>query len=224
MTTWRPNESLKGLVDGKAKIWSSLSAPTNTPCTTCTTCTSTTKFPRSFSAWHLKFLAGFSIVWTNNLSDHLLVLDNEAEVTVYIFHQVKLLELHQNMPLNIIPPDLILETFDTLALLFPRTSQRNRTWYSNLEELYGLDPGAFRCPYLTLEDHEIHHFRYWGARLANLKRAFDEHEPTGPIQWWRDDRKRVQWYTFWVAILVLVLTILFGLIQSVAAILQVIKS
>jgi hypothetical protein len=40
-----------------------------------------------------------------------------------------------------------------------------------------------------------------------LKRAYDGHEPKGPLQWWRDDRKSVQWWTFWIAALVLVLTI-----------------
>ena len=40
-----------------------------------------------------------------------------------------------------------------------------------------------------------------------LKRAYDGHEPEGPLQWWRGDWKSVQWWTFWIAALVLVLTI-----------------
>ena len=40
------------------------------------------------------------------------------------------------------------------------------------------------------------------------------------MSWWYDDRKKVQWYTFWVAFLVLVLTVFFGIIQSAAAIVQ----
>jgi len=47
---------------------------------------------------YLKFMTGFNIIWTNNLLDHLLVLDDEVGVTAYIFHQVKVLELHQNLP------------------------------------------------------------------------------------------------------------------------------
>ena len=38
--------------------------------------------------------------------------------------------------------------------------------------------------------------------------------------WWYDDRKKVQWYTFWVAALVLLLTIVFGLVQSVSGVVQ----
>jgi hypothetical protein len=125
---------------------------------------------------------------------------------------------------KIIPCDLILETFDTLALLFPRTNRKTRKWYDKLEKAHDLDPGVFRRSYLKLEHREIDHFKYWGARLVKLKRTFDDHEPTGPAQWWRDDRKPVQWWTFWVAVMVLVLTIAFGLIQSVTGILQVIKT
>ena len=36
--------------------------------------------------------------------------------------------------------------------------------------------------------------------------------------WWYDDRRKVQWYTFWIAALVLLLTIIFGLIQSVSGV------
>jgi hypothetical protein len=53
-----------------------------------------------------------------------------------------------------------------------------------------------------------------------LEAAFDKSEPATLYQWWYDRRKRREWATFWVAFLVLVLTILFGLIQSITGILQ----
>ena len=53
-----------------------------------------------------------------------------------------------------------------------------------------------------------------------LKQAFDVSEPHKLSLWWHDDRKKVQWYTFWIAALVLILTIVFGLIQSAAAVVQ----
>jgi hypothetical protein len=34
-------------------------------------------------------------------------------------------------------------------------------------------------------------------------------------QWWYDRRNGVQWWTFWIALLVLGLTILFGLSQCI---------
>jgi ABC-type Fe3+ transport system permease subunit len=54
-----------------------------------------------------------------------------------------------------------------------------------------------------------------------LKEAFDEAEPRSLSQLWFDRRVRVQWYTLWVAVLVFVLTIFFGLVQSVEGALQV---
>lgn len=57
-----------------------------------------------------------------------------------------------------------------------------------------------------------------------LKQVFDEAHPRTLAQWWHDRRNGVQWYTFWVAVLVLVLTILFGLIQSIEGGLQVYAS
>ena len=53
-----------------------------------------------------------------------------------------------------------------------------------------------------------------------LKQTFDDSEPHKLSHWWYDDRKKVQWYTFWIAALVLVLTIVFGLIQSIAGVVQ----
>jgi ABC-type Fe3+ transport system permease subunit len=54
-----------------------------------------------------------------------------------------------------------------------------------------------------------------------LKDVFDEAEPRSLAQLWYDRRKRVQWYTFWVAVLVFVLAVFFGLVQSIEGALQV---
>jgi ABC-type Fe3+ transport system permease subunit len=56
--------------------------------------------------------------------------------------------------------------------------------------------------------------------MVILKQAFDDSEPRTVSQWWYDDRKRVQWYTFWVAALVLILTIVFGVTQTASGIIQ----
>lgn len=124
---------------------------------------------------------------------------------------------------HIISPELISETLDTLALLIPRTNHRVRKWYTQLQKSYILDPNVLSLEYLKPEYRRIDHFVFWGGRLRKLKQAFDDHEPGGPLQWWRDDRKPVQWWTFWTAALILILTVVFGFIQSVAAVLQLLK-
>lgn len=55
-----------------------------------------------------------------------------------------------------------------------------------------------------------------------LKQAFDESQPRDLSQWWFDRRNGVQWYTFWVAILLFVLALFFGVAQCVESALQVV--
>ncbi|KAH7327556.1 hypothetical protein BKA65DRAFT_69054 [Rhexocercosporidium sp. MPI-PUGE-AT-0058] len=189
----------------------------------CTSCSSSWRFCRKFNAYQVTHISGFEIVWTSNLADHLLVQDDDDKVKLHIFHQVKVLENHLAFQSTILSRNLILETMDTLALLVPRTDPKVRRWYKALQKLHTLDPGVLSLEYLSLENRDINHFKCWGGRLRKLKQAFDDHEPNGPLQWWRDDRKSVQWWTFWVAALVLILTIVFGFTQSVASIMQVLR-
>ena len=81
-----------------------------------------------------------------------------------------------------------------------------------------------QCAYLRAEDRQIENFKFWHDRIVILKQFFDEAEPSTLAQWWYDRRRGVQWYTFWVAALILILTIFFGLVQSVEGALQVYKA
>ena len=63
-------------------------------------------------------------------------------------------------------------------------------------------------------------YKYWNERLSILYKAFGESQPNGLGQFWKDRRNKVQWYTFWIAVVVLILTVVFGLIQSITGILQ----
>lgn len=59
-----------------------------------------------------------------------------------------------------------------------------------------------------------------------LKQAYDDATPKtlGQPEWWHDRRNGVQWYTFWVAILVLIITTLLGFVQMVEGAIQVYKA
>lgn len=119
-----------------------------------------------------------------------------------------------------IPHEFISESIDTLCLLIPRSDRSIRRWYKSLQKKYILDSRVLSLEHLKLEHRTVDRFTFWGDRLRILKETFDNHEPNGPLQWWRDDRKPVQWWTFWIAALVLLLTIIFGFTQCLAAILQ----
>lgn len=120
-----------------------------------------------------------------------------------------------------LPPSLIQETLDTLALLFPSNDPRTQAWYNQISTQLAFDSQILNCGYLKTDDRQIEKFTHWHDQLVVLKQVFDEATPRTMSQWWHDRRNGVQWYTFWVAIVVLSLTLTFGLIQSIEGALQV---
>lgn len=209
------------------------------------------KLEKNFNARSLIRVAGLEIVWTDNLADHLLLSDDDTKV--HIFHHATFLgcqkdryecfschkvarlhRLHTQIFVqlmirpysdqSLLPKHLAAETLSTLALLLPSTEQDTRNWFFNCAAARRLDERAIQCGVLRTDRRRIESFSYWRDRLVTLKQVFDESQPKTLSQWWHDRRNGVQWYTFWVAVLVLVLTILFGLIQCIEGALQVYAS
>lgn len=116
---------------------------------------------------------------------------------------------------------MVQETLATLALLFPTDNALVKDWLQQINFEASIDPQMLECGYLKTDDRQIEKFRYWHDRIVVLKQVFDEATPQTMSQWWHDRRNGVQWYTFWVAIVVLALTLTFGLIQSIEGALQV---
>ena len=123
---------------------------------------------------------------------------------------------------QVLPVELLVETLDTVALLIPRASKSCKRWYQKAQKRNPgyLDPKAGDLE-LHLQCRRVGRYTFWRDRLSTIEYSYSQSEPVTIRQWWNDRRKRVQWYTFWVATLVLLLTIIFGLIQSVTGILQV---
>jgi hypothetical protein len=119
------------------------------------------------------------------------------------------------------PEGFIEETLETLALLFPKFDEDTERWYERMPKL---DPNARQIGHYTSGQRQIKQYRYWHDRLVVLKQVFDESRPKTLTQWWIDRRNAVQWSTFWVALLVLALTIFFGIVQSIEGALQVYKA
>jgi hypothetical protein len=114
-------------------------------------------------------------------------------------------------------PAFIDETLQTIALLLPRSNTDCRSWFEKRVKQSSIDPEILN---LDAAPRDINRYVYWHDRLLILQEAFDDAEPSSLSQWWFDRRKKVQWYTFWVAIVILLLTIVFGLIQSITGIVQ----
>ena len=183
----------------------------------------TSQWPFSLNAFNLERIGGFQIVWTDHLGDHLSL--NQDMDTISIYHHVQVLNglrPHGHSD-EILPDRLLLETLQTLALIIPRANRDCQRWFKRVfgeTEKDSLDGGAGDVPLLPWA-RSPEQYDYWGPRLLMIKDAYDNSEPKHLGQWWHDRRRKVQWYTFWVAILVLVLTIVFGLIQSVTGVMQV---
>lgn len=92
--TWNSDESLRQLVTRQATALApSTRILQHLNCEGCSAHSSRINFPKRFSAWQLRFVAGFDIVWTNNLLDHLAL--DEEKLEVHIFHHVKVLMGHK---------------------------------------------------------------------------------------------------------------------------------
>jgi len=170
-----------------------------------------------FNAVNLHRLAGMKIQWSSNLANHLRLADDEK--TVFIFHHAAFLKTQKRVAhQTLLPAGVAEETLRTLSLLFPQNDTKTKGWMSSQDEI---DPELCRCGALRAHDRRFDKFAVWHDRLVILKQVFDEARPETIPQWWRDRRDRVQWYTFWVAIWVLGLTIFFGLTQSVEGAIQI---
>jgi len=178
------------------------------------------KLDRPFTARNLERIAGLKIVWTDNLPDHLRLMRDDTEVAIY--HHASFLEHQKKSP--IFPDGFIEETIQTFCLLFPQFDRGSWKWFRAQQTKFRLDNKAGACGHLSTEERQIDNFVFWHDRIGIPKQAFDEAEPSTIAQWWFDRRRRVQWYTFWVAALVLALTIFFGAIQCIDGGLQVYKA
>ena len=125
---------------------------------------------------------------------------------------------------ELFPEGLIGETLRTLALLFPQNDLQTRKWLrsrtrSKVTPL--IDPGIGKCGNLRTHDRRFEAFAFWHDRLVVLKQAFDESRPWKLSQWWYDRRDGNRWYTFWIAVMVFIAAVVFGVIQCIEGALQV---
>lgn len=95
---WTPTEKLAEAITTKfSSLRDITTAALQQSHNNCQSCSSSQSFSKKFNARQIEYIAGFEIVWTSNLLNHLLLLDGEKKVKVYVFHQVKLLRLHQDL-------------------------------------------------------------------------------------------------------------------------------
>lgn len=164
-----------------------------------------------FTAVNLRKIGAITIDWTWNLADHLKLDRRTRRLKVYAFG-VWLYDQKISQS-SIIPTTLINEVLVTLHLLFPIWDPSTFRMHPQLQHhMFPEDKVDSDHRYLS----DFYHFR---DRLAEIHWAFTS-PPSSWRQIWTDRRNRLQWYTFWLAFAIFVLTLVFGFIASLTACLQ----
>ncbi|KAK3387728.1 hypothetical protein B0H63DRAFT_470799 [Podospora didyma] len=177
------------------------------------------RLEKTFHALNLQRTTGVEIKWTDNLADHLQMVNDDKMVV--IFRHASFLKAQINNP--IYPRGFIDETLQTLALLFPQDDPTARKWFqkASRKAKTPLDRHIVKAGVLSAEARQFDNFQYWHDRLVVLKQVYDEARPVTIPQWWHDQRHPVEWYAIWTAVVVVALTVIFGLVQCVLSGLQV---
>lgn len=199
LSDWGPDETLRGFI---ARTVASNSTQKDQY-----------RIPLSFNARTFEKVAGIKIVWTRDLLLHLDVGLRDNSLT--LFHNIKVLQLYEQSSLrDIFPNNFLDETQRTLSLMLPVTDISSvKKWFSSKQKRLGLDPAAGDCRHLRAAQRNIQNFDFWRDRLIIAREVFDLSQPSGLLHFWRDDRNKVQWWTFWIAVTVFLLTLI-GVIES----------
>ena len=117
--------------------------------------------------------------------------------------------------------DFLSEMRMTMKLLFPSNDleSSNRIKRMAKRRLVDLEAHAAETAPLDLASYPV-----WHHRLAEVQRRYDAVKPGTFKQWYHDRRNKPERVTFWTAIVVIVLTLIFGLISSITGILQVVAA
>lgn len=168
------------------------------------------RFPPGFTAAKLEKVSDVKIKWTKRLSDHLLLNEQEDQVSIFGFREW--LEQAREGSTGL-PNGLLDETLRTLSVLFPLTDAPTQDWITRMKvpELR-MDRNVqarWRAP--SLRD-----FDFWRERLLDLVEKYQA-PPRNPKSIWRDRRNPVSFATFWIGLIIFFATLAFGLIASVLA-------
>jgi hypothetical protein len=112
---------------------------------------------------------------------------------------------------------MLAETENTLCLLFPPINYKSSKRTKRICEADDVDIEAAIASHAS---RDLSNYPYWQGRLREVQQVYDDARPRKIKQWWFDRRNKSEWATLWIAILVFVLTVIFGLISSITGILQ----
>ncbi|KAF4449347.1 hypothetical protein F53441_7325 [Fusarium austroafricanum] len=171
------------------------------------------QIPMEFSITNLIHYYDLKLIWTGDLLQHLEVDWEHSQIKVFE-HGICLRNHMANPDLCPLPSAVVREAVDTITLLFPKGSDTDE--FLSKEGRAILD-----VPYGRPRSLSLSNYHYWRRNLSELI-AHWEKGPKGlsQIRLKPDRGNLMEYVTFWVATLVLILTILsiaFGVVSLVIA-------
>ncbi|KAH8646070.1 hypothetical protein BGZ60DRAFT_438333 [Tricladium varicosporioides] len=163
--------------------------------------------PENFTVVKLKRWSGIKFEWTYNFSEH-LNFDKDHRV-VKIFPLKSYMHGLRKSKVELIPNAVIDEYIKTMNMLFPSWDMKTQEYLKKKKQTFGMEPPVDYPGTLYLSD-----FCVWQSRLATIYAEFCS-PPPSMTQLFNDRRNVLQWYTFWFAVMILILTVVFGVISSV---------
>lgn len=155
----------------------------------------------AFTAAYLINICGLRIRWTNTFSDHLR-FDRKGQTLAVYKHKICLFNHLKAKGSCPIPSEVLEEALDTLNLLFPFGDSSTKQLLSR--QILGGFYSLGNCNRDRTLD--LTRYKYWREELSDLIEAFNE-----PPKSWRqlliDSRNMKDWATFWIGVMVLLLTL-----------------
>ncbi|KAG4444414.1 hypothetical protein IFR05_000005 [Cadophora sp. M221] len=167
--------------------------------------------PDNFTVIKVRRYSGIEIEWTSSFSEHLDL--NRENRTLKVFRMKHYVYGLRKSKIEMIPNEVIDEYIKTMNLLFPSSDPKTQKFLRKRlkKQSFGMEgPVGYPGP-LYLSD-----FHFWRDRLSTLYAEFCQ-PPPSMTQLFNDRRNVLQWYTFWFAVLIVGLTLVFGIISSVTA-------
>ncbi|KAH7196415.1 uncharacterized protein B0J16DRAFT_365760 [Fusarium flagelliforme] len=184
------------------------------------------ELPLWFNVIDLERKANLRIGWTDYLNEHMTYQSG----TLMLFRHIKVLQYLERSEIqtgNFFKLEFLTETRRSLMLFFPLSEYKYTTqdyldWFQTrgpIEDwqrlLAGHDPNSSLSRFY--EDFPI-----WHSKLLYLLNVSNNQGNWNVKRCWYDDRDEALWWTRWTLITAIFLAILFGLIQSITGIIQVV--
>ncbi|KAJ3467967.1 hypothetical protein MRS44_005531 [Fusarium solani] len=141
------------------------------------------KLGKLFTGRNLSRIGGIKIIWTTNLADHLRLTDDDQ--AVFVFHCTSFLRFQaryeaqcdspqtgdgtERPKRGLFPAGFINETLHTLALLFPSSDKKTKSWLQaqrKSKKSGNIDPLLGSCGTLRAHDRRFEKFSFWHDRLV----------------------------------------------------------